>query len=144
MLIEHLEFAQQALHSLRELGVHLSLDDFGIGYSSLSYLRDLPFDSVKIDRSLTRNIIDTPQAAALAAAIVQMGHALDLQVISEGVETSAQADLLQALGCDVGQGFHFAMPMAPEQLSALLDHEPSRLPRRARGQRTLARAASKR
>ena len=144
MLIEHLEFAQQALHSLRELGVHLSLDDFGIGYSSLSYLRDLPFDSVKIDRSLTRNIIDTPQAAALAAAIVQMGHALDLQVISEGVETSAQADLLQALGCDVGQGFHFAKPMAPEQLSALLDQEPSRLPRRARGQRTLARAASKR
>jgi EAL domain-containing protein (putative c-di-GMP-specific phosphodiesterase class I) len=89
-LIEQLESAQDALRSLKDLGVRLSLDDFGTGYSSLSYLRDLPFDSVKIDRSLIRHIIDFPDAAELASAIVQMGHALDLQVIAEGVETAPQ------------------------------------------------------
>jgi diguanylate cyclase (GGDEF)-like protein/PAS domain S-box-containing protein len=123
LLIEQLESARPALASLKELGVHLSLDDFGTGYSSLSYLHDLDFDSVKIDRSLIRNIVDTPRSAALAAAIIHMGHSLALQVIAEGIETQEQADRLQALGCDIAQGFYFAPPRAPEQLTALL-HDP--------------------
>jgi diguanylate cyclase (GGDEF)-like protein len=122
-LIEQLESAQAALRSLKHLGVGLSLDDFGTGYSSLSYLRDLPFDSVTIDRSLIRHIIDIPHAAELASAIVQMGHALELQVIAEGVETAEQVQRLRTLQCDVAQGYYFAQPMAPEQLSAVLrDH----------------------
>ena len=120
VLIERLDDARNTLESLRDLGVHLSLDDFGTGYSSLSYLADLPFDSVKIDRSLIRNIVDTPQAAALAAAIIHMGHALDKQVIAEGVETLEQATRLQALGCDIAQGFYFAQAHGTEQLTALL------------------------
>ena len=119
-LIEQLESAQAALTSLKNLGVRLSLDDFGTGYSSLSYLRDLPFDSVKIDRSLIRHIIDFPHAAELASAIVQMGHALELQVIAEGVETAEQVARLRTLECDVAQGYYFAQPMAPERLTALL------------------------
>jgi diguanylate cyclase (GGDEF)-like protein len=130
-LIEQLESAQDALRSLKDLGVRLSLDDFGTGYSSLSYLRDLPFDSVKIDYSLIRHIIDFPHAAELASAIVQMGHALDLQVIAEGVETAEQAARLHALGCDVAQGFYFAKPTAPEQLTALLQDRPNWVPRSA-------------
>jgi EAL domain-containing protein (putative c-di-GMP-specific phosphodiesterase class I) len=130
-LIEQLDSAQDALKSLKRLGVHLSLDDFGTGYSSLSYLRDLPFDSVKIDRSLIRNIVEVPRAAKLAAAIVQMGHALYLQVIAEGVETSAQVALLRSIDCDTGQGFYFARPMAPELLGELLDTRRSWLPRQA-------------
>ncbi|MGO9751251.1 MAG: EAL domain-containing protein [Solirubrobacteraceae bacterium] len=137
-LIEQLSSAQEALGSLKDLGVRLSLDDFGTGYSSLSYLNDLPFDSVKIDRSLTKNITDTPHAAGLAAAIVQMGHALELQVIAEGIETREQATCLQALGCDIGQGFYFAKPMAPELLTALLHKRPYRLPRSAKSSRTNA------
>jgi diguanylate cyclase (GGDEF)-like protein/PAS domain S-box-containing protein len=124
-LIERLDEARNTLESLRGLGVHLSLDDFGTGYSSLSYLADLPFDCVKIDLSLIRNIVDTPQAAALAAAIIQMGHALDKQVIAEGVETLEQATRLQELGCDIGQGFYFAKPMTPETLTALLQDQPN-------------------
>jgi predicted signal transduction protein with EAL and GGDEF domain len=120
MLIEQLASARGALESLKQIGVGLSLDDFGTGYSSLSYLHDLPFDRVKIDRTLIRNIVDTPHAAELAAAIVQMGHALELQVIAEGVETAEQAARLKALGCDIAQGFHFAQPMAPELLTGLL------------------------
>ena len=124
LLIEHLETVQRALKSLQGLGVHLSLDDFGIGYSSLSYLRDLPLDSVKIDRSLIKNIIDTPRVAALAAAIIDMGHALDLHVVAEGIETEQQAAVLRALGCDLAQGYYFARPMAPELLTALLHKQP--------------------
>jgi EAL domain-containing protein (putative c-di-GMP-specific phosphodiesterase class I) len=127
-LIERLDEARNTLESLRGLGVHLSLDDFGTGYSSLSYLADLPFDCVKIDLSLIRNIVDTPQAAALAAAIIQMGHALDKQVIAEGVETLGQATRLQELGCDIGQGYYFAKPMAPDMLTALIRDQPSWLP----------------
>ena len=128
LLIEHLEIVQRALKSLRSLGVHLSLDDFGTGYSSLSYLRDLPLDSVKIDRSLITDIIHTPRAADLAAAIIDMGHALDLEVIAEGIETREQAALLQALGCDIAQGYYFARPMAPEQLTTLLGEHRDWLP----------------
>jgi diguanylate cyclase (GGDEF)-like protein/PAS domain S-box-containing protein len=124
-LIERLDEARNALESLKDLGVDMSLDDFGTGYSSLSYLADLPFDCVKIDLSLIRNIVDTPQAAALAAAIIQMGHALDKQVIAEGVETLEQAIRLQELGCDIGQGFYFAKPMTPETLTALLQDQPN-------------------
>jgi diguanylate cyclase (GGDEF)-like protein len=128
VLIEQLDVARAALKSLKDLGVHLSLDDFGTGYSSLSYLRDLPFDSVKIDRSLIRSIVETPRAADIPAAIVHMAHALDLQVIAEGIETLEQAVRLKRLSCDTAQGFYFAKPMAPEDLTALLQHQPDWLP----------------
>ena len=128
VLIERLDAARSTLTALVDLGVGLSLDDFGTGYSSLSYLGDLPFDSVKIDRSLIKNIVDTPRAAALAAAIVQMGHALELQVIAEGVENPAQAALLQGLDCDIAQGSCFGQPRAPDQLAALLRDPPNWLP----------------
>jgi diguanylate cyclase (GGDEF)-like protein/PAS domain S-box-containing protein len=136
LLIEHLDRVLGALKSVTALGVHLSLDDFGTGYSSLSYLRDLPLDSVKIDRSLISNIIDSPRAADLAAAIVDMAHALDLRVVGEGVETVEQAVLLHSFGCDIAQGYYFAKPMVPEQFAALLGDQPDWLPESVRpGQR---------
>jgi predicted signal transduction protein with EAL and GGDEF domain len=125
VLIEQFDSARAALKALNDIGVQLSLDDFGTGYSSLSYLSELPLHSVKIDRSLTRNIDDTPHAAALAAAIIDMGHALGLQVIAEGIETPQQAAQLRTLGCDTGQGFLFARPMAPEPFTALLHTPPT-------------------
>jgi diguanylate cyclase (GGDEF)-like protein/PAS domain S-box-containing protein len=120
VLIEQLEAARKALESLSDLGVRLSLDDFGTGYSSLSYLANLNFHSVKIDRMLIEKIVTSPKAQALAAAIIRMGHALGQQVIGEGVETLEQATRLRELGCDVAQGFYFAMPVAPEAFTALL------------------------
>jgi diguanylate cyclase (GGDEF) domain len=128
VLIEHLDDARKALESLNDLGVRLSLDDFGTGYSSLSYLADLPFQCVKIDLSLIREIVDSPQASALANAIIQMGHALNKQVIAEGVETLEQATRLQELGCDIAQGYYFGRPLAPDILTALLQDQPNWLP----------------
>ncbi len=125
VLIEQLDESRNTLASLGDLGVRLSLDDFGTGYSSLSYLAELPFDSVKIDQSLIRNIFDMPQAEVLAAAIIHGVQALGKQVIAEGVETQEQANRLQALGCDIAQGFYFAKPMAPGMLTALLQDQPN-------------------
>ncbi|MBV8719657.1 MAG: EAL domain-containing protein, partial [Chloroflexi bacterium] len=98
------------LDALRALGVHLALDDFGTGYSSLAYLRDLPFDSVKTDKSFVDGVEHRPSQAALIRAIVSLGAALELAIVAEGVETAAQATLLAHLGCDMAQGFLFARP----------------------------------
>jgi diguanylate cyclase (GGDEF)-like protein/PAS domain S-box-containing protein len=121
MLIERLDAARSALEALNDLGVRLSLDDFGTGYSSLSYLANLNFDDVKIDRLLIEKIVTSQKAAALAAAIIHMGHALGQQVIAEGVETIEQAIRLQELDCDIAQGYYFARPMEPEAFTTLLE-----------------------
>ncbi len=121
MLIERLDAARSALDALNDLGVRLSLDDFGTGYSSLSYLANLNFDDVKIDRLLIERIVTSPKAAALAAAIIQMGHALGQEVIAEGVETVEQATRLRELDCDIAQGYYFAKPMEPEAFTVLLE-----------------------
>ncbi len=121
VLIERLDAAKCALDALNDLGVRLSLDDFGTGYSSLSYLANLNFDDVKIDRLLIERIVTSEKAAALAAAIIHMGHALGQQVIAEGVETVEQATRLRELGCDIAQGYYFAKPMEPEAFTVLLE-----------------------
>jgi EAL domain-containing protein (putative c-di-GMP-specific phosphodiesterase class I) len=107
--------ASRRLHELKALGIHIAMDDFGTGYSSLSYLSRLPVDILKMDRSfLAANA--SPQASGLAAAIIALGKTLGVQVLAEGIESSAQYDALRALGCDYGQGFFIAHPM---ELSAM-------------------------
>lgn len=110
----------QRLRALRELGVSLAIDDFGTGFSSLSYLRTLPVDTVKIDRSFIADL-DRAAGAALVQGIVELGHSLGLAVVAEGIETPEQADALQRFGCDFAQGFHFARPMPPAELAALFE-----------------------
>ncbi len=127
-LVAQGEAAVQCLTALRALGVRVSLDDFGTGYSSLAYLRRFPLDVLKVDRSFVQGL--TPHSGtgsrrdqAVVQAIVDMAHALDLEVVAEGVETPAQHEILTQLGCDYMQGFLFSPPMTPERLEALL---PSR------------------
>jgi diguanylate cyclase (GGDEF)-like protein len=102
---------QRAFARLGELGVHVSIDDFGTGHSSLAVLRRLPAAEVKIDRAFVTDLGRSADALAVARAIVQLAHSLDLRVVAEGVETEAQRDHLLALGCDELQGFLFARPM---------------------------------
>ncbi|MFC5769922.1 EAL domain-containing protein [Thauera sinica] len=106
------------LEELRMLGLRVALDDFGTGYSSLGYLKRFPIDELKIDRLFVRDIDRNPRDAALAAAIISIGHSLGLRVIGEGVETAAQFDMLAARGCDLMQGFHFSPPVAAEAFPA--------------------------
>lgn len=121
------ERAVGVLQSLRELGVQIALDDFGIGYSSLSYLSRLPIDSLKIDRSFILPVGKVASAEAIPIAIIAMANSLGLRVVAEGVETVAQAEFLDRQGACELQGFLFARPMAPSELDRLLASEAHRL-----------------
>ncbi|WP_430787650.1 putative bifunctional diguanylate cyclase/phosphodiesterase [Actinoplanes sp. G11-F43] len=115
--------AQQALthlSALRAEGVRVAIDDFGTGYSSLAYLRDLPIDVLKIDRSFMPADDADTQQAALVRAIVDLASGLGLTTVAEGVETAHHADLLRGLGCERGQGYHFARPIPAGNLTELL------------------------
>jgi diguanylate cyclase (GGDEF)-like protein len=111
----------EVLQRLHDLGVRLSIDDFGTGYSSMAYLRRLPVDELKIDRSFVLGMTTTQQDAVLVRTAIDLGHNLGLTVVAEGVERAEHADALRALGCDVAQGYHYARPMVAGQLSQLLD-----------------------
>jgi EAL domain-containing protein (putative c-di-GMP-specific phosphodiesterase class I) len=113
VLMDDTDLAVQRLQALKGLGVALALDDFGTGYSSLSYLSRFPVDILKMDRSFLSGH-GTPGANSLANAVVGLGAALALEVVAEGIEMPEQAELLRALGCDLGQGFLFAHPLGAE------------------------------
>ncbi len=119
MLIEEPEAAVATLNELRELGVRIAMDDFGTGYSSLSYLSRFPVDVIKMDRSFLKGGA-SPEAADLSSAIVALGSSLALDVVAEGIELDEQMRRLRDLGCEFGQGFHFARPMEAHHLGAFL------------------------
>ena len=104
------------LKELKSLGLQMAIDDFGTGYSSLSYLRRFPIDRLKIDQSFTREVNSSSDGAAIARAVIQLGHALDLQVIAEGVETDDQLRFLRDNECDEIQGYYFSRPLDPAAL----------------------------
>jgi EAL domain-containing protein (putative c-di-GMP-specific phosphodiesterase class I) len=110
-LIENIDQAVGILQRLRATGVRISIDDFGTGLASLSYLKRLPIDQLKIDISFIRDILHDPSDAQIVRAIINLGHSLDLEVVAEGVEDPAQRDFLAASGCDLMQGYLFAAPM---------------------------------
>jgi EAL domain-containing protein (putative c-di-GMP-specific phosphodiesterase class I) len=112
--------ATRILGELRDLGVAVALDDFGTGYSSLSHLQELPITTVKVDRSFVSRVDTDAGAAAIVKAVIGLSHSLGLQVIAEGIESDAQLRLLQAMGCDIGQGFLFAHPLPADVFRALL------------------------
>ncbi|WP_232428943.1 putative bifunctional diguanylate cyclase/phosphodiesterase [Aromatoleum toluclasticum] len=108
--------ALDAIHRIKALGVELFIDDFGIGYSSLSYLHKLPVDAIKIDQSFVIAMPDSAVSAAIVESTIELGHRLDLEVVAEGVETESAWNQLVALGCDTGQGYYMAKPMPADQL----------------------------
>jgi len=107
-----------ALSAIRDLGVCITLDDFGSGVASLSMLKRLPLELIKLDRSLVRTLPDDGEDVAIVQAIIDTSHALGLGVVAEGVETEAQRSLLAALGCDEAQGYLFSQPLPEDQFRA--------------------------
>ncbi|OWW20674.1 EAL domain-containing protein [Noviherbaspirillum denitrificans] len=119
LLLNDTAAVMETLHELKRIGVQLSIDDFGTGYSSLAYLKRLDVDKLKIDQSFVRDVPGAAEGAAIVKAIVQLGHALQLTVIAEGVETQAQLDFLHAQGCDQAQGYLVSRPVPADEFAVL-------------------------
>jgi diguanylate cyclase (GGDEF)-like protein/PAS domain S-box-containing protein len=119
LMMQNVESVIKKLHDLKDLGVLLCIDDFGTGYSSFSYLKRFPIDVLKIDQSFVRDLGNSPKDAAVASAIIDVAHRLELEVVAEGVETKEQLAFLRAQDCDKLQGFLFTPPMPAEIFSNL-------------------------
>jgi diguanylate cyclase (GGDEF)-like protein/PAS domain S-box-containing protein len=134
VMMQDMEVSLMRLEALRRLGVKLAIDDFGTGYSSLNYVRELPVDILKIDRSFLAD--KNPQVAEMTASIVELARIFNLKAVAEGVETIDQLERLEGMQCDFGQGFHFARPLHPEQILAMASGEdPLQVPAPARRDR---------
>lgn len=120
LLVDRQDATLARMAALKQFGVTFSLDDFGTGYSSLSYLKRLPLDQLKIDKSFVADVLTDPSDAAIARAVIDLAHSLELPVMAEGVETEAQHEFLAANGCDLFQGYLLARPMPIENLTAFL------------------------
>jgi len=105
------------LKALKALGVRVAIDDFGTGYSSLAYLRDFPIDIVKMDRSFVRDLGSGKADQALVRSVLELGEALDMQIVAEGIEDASQLGSLQGLRCGIGQGYYFSKPVSAELLA---------------------------
>lgn len=120
MLMQQVEGPEKLLRALKDIGIQLSIDDFGTGFSSLSYLKRFPIDYLKIDRSFIQDVPGDPNDAAIVKAVIAMAASLNLKVVAEGVETQEQIDFLHNHGCDDVQGFFFSQPVPTEKFTELL------------------------
>jgi diguanylate cyclase (GGDEF)-like protein len=127
-IMSDFEAGGRELHALAEQGVHIAVDDFGTGHSSLSYIHRLPIKTVKIDRSFVKNMVDSQESKAIVRAIIAMAQVLELTVIAEGVETQDQLVAITKAGCDAAQGYFFSRPLDSISVSRFLNRRQSRAP----------------
>lgn len=127
-IVERTGETLETLNALKDLGVSLAIDDFGTGYSALAYLRDFPFDYLKIDRQFVTKIDEPGGNSVIVSSMISLAHALKLKVIAEGVEDPAEALHLKALGCDMGQGYFFARPLTAADVEARFGIELGLIP----------------
>src|SRR3954462_4622951 len=120
VLIEDFDRGLALLRRLKGLGVRISMDYFGSGYSSLSYLQAFPFDKIKIDRAFVMHLGRNPQSAAIVRAVIDLGHGLEMSIVAEGVETQEQLGFLSEEGCDAVQGYFIGKPLPIGQYAALV------------------------
>ena len=104
------------MNNLHELGIHMSIDDFGTGYSSLAYLKRLPVNELKIDKSFVMNMEHDQDDVTIVRSTIELGHNLGLKVVAEGIENKGVWNILKAMGCDYGQGYFMSKPMPATSL----------------------------
>jgi diguanylate cyclase (GGDEF)-like protein/PAS domain S-box-containing protein len=124
MLMGNAEHNVDLLRRLKALGVGIAVDDFGTGYSNLAYLKRFPVDLLKVDKSFVDGLEENSEDTAIVEAVIGLARAMGMQAIAEGIETTGQADLLRALGCELGQGYYFSEPLPAHEATALLPVYP--------------------
>ncbi|MBI5088776.1 MAG: EAL domain-containing protein, partial [Actinobacteria bacterium] len=134
-VMDDIDLTVDILQQLKRMGLSVSIDDFGTGYSSLEYLHRMPIDEVKIDRSFIAGLGVHGEQSAIVASVISLAHAMQREVVAEGVETADQLARLRSLGCDLAQGFHLASPMTPHEIGRLIAAD-------AAGERLLASVPS--
>lgn len=125
LMVPEPEEIRRAFGKLRNLGVEISIDDFGTGFSNLRYLESYPISEIKVDRSFVHDLAHSAAKRVIVESIVKIGAALGIRVVAEGIETGAERDIMRALGCSVGQGYLFARPMDAAAFQGFLDREPT-------------------
>jgi hypothetical protein len=120
MLMQNSSAHLDRLHAIRALGVQIAIDDFGTGYSSLAYLERFPVTHIKIDRSFVTPLDDPTRGSGVVRAVVEIGRALGLTTVAEGIETHTELQRLRELGCDLGQGYLFARPLEADAMANLV------------------------
>jgi EAL domain-containing protein (putative c-di-GMP-specific phosphodiesterase class I) len=123
-LIEEADQVVVQLQQLRDLGVIIAIDDFGTGFSSLSYVKRLPVDRLKIDQSFIQDLTTDPSDRAIVSAIINLAHSFKIEVVAEGVETADHLEWLRAANCDVAQGFYCGRPVKAVEISAIFEATP--------------------
>ena len=126
MVMDNPERAIQTLSQVKSMGIALAIDDFGTGYSSLGYLKRLPIDNIKIDRSFIKDIPRNNDDATITRTIIDLTHNLRLKVVAEGVETVAQLDFLREHGWDEMQGYYFSRPLAEDAFLTLVQAQENK------------------
>ena len=124
LLIEDIEHVVETMYKLKDMGIKLVIDDFGTGYSSLSYLKQFPVDKLKIDRSFISEMASDHNDAAIAKAIINLGHSLNIEVLAEGIENEFQRDFIIAHGCDYAQGYFYKAPDTPDKIYEFVKNLP--------------------
>jgi EAL domain-containing protein (putative c-di-GMP-specific phosphodiesterase class I) len=124
VLIDRVDSTVAVLQTLREAGIQVAVDDFGMGYSSLSYLTKFAIDALKIDQSFVRGITNSRGDTAIVTTVISMARSLKLRVIAEGVETQEELEFLRAHQCDEAQGYYFSRPVPNDQFTRLLQSNP--------------------
>ena len=121
-LIDDMSDVKDKLYILQEYGIRVSLDDFGTGFSSLSYLKGLPIDTLKIDKTFIDNVVEDDSSRIITESMISMVNKLGFETVAEGVETKGQYEYLRDIGCDVIQGYLLGRPMPSEEIEKLLIH----------------------
>jgi EAL domain-containing protein (putative c-di-GMP-specific phosphodiesterase class I) len=124
-LMRNAQETARRLRAIKELGVRIAIDDFGTGYSSLSHLQRFPVDALKIDRSFLSQVAENPEGETLLRTLVQLGKALSIETLAEGIERTDELTLLQEEDCDCGQGYLFARPLQADEAERFLREWPS-------------------
>jgi EAL domain-containing protein (putative c-di-GMP-specific phosphodiesterase class I) len=120
MLMQDSSASLERLHAIRALGVQIAIDDFGTGYSSLAYLEQFPITHIRIGQSFVTPLDEPGRGAGVVHAMVEIGRALNLTTVAEGIDTPTELRRLQDLGCELGQGYVFSPPLEPDEMAALV------------------------